>query len=313
MRFLLLFFFIYSTLFGAKILSYNIYDRTDRADVMITFDTPYKGVIKQSITKNKIIIKLGDASIESAKIKKIASRYLHSLTITPMAHQTQIVATVPNGVHFIASKTADAYGLRLRFTTKKTAKKQHTTTQHSTQEFTTNLPTKKENNLSTSYYIVVGILIVGIIILFVLRKKIVAKNTNMQKETNSQWLFAQNKHSQETQEPTKPTQVQNMGENPISIRFQKIINDNASVVMLDFENTSYLIFIGGNNSFLLDKFVENKPQTQDDFETILQNRHQELDEFLQVEDTQTSTKFINKQEAFQAYTQKAGAISSYEE
>ncbi len=54
---------------AAKILSYNIYDRTDRVDVMITFDTPYDGIIKQSITKSKIIIKLQDASIESEKQK----------------------------------------------------------------------------------------------------------------------------------------------------------------------------------------------------------------------------------------------------
>jgi len=67
------------SLFASKILSYNIYDRTDRADVMITFDTPYNGVIKQSRGKSKITIKLENASIESPKIKKVASRFLHTV------------------------------------------------------------------------------------------------------------------------------------------------------------------------------------------------------------------------------------------
>ncbi|MEN8304162.1 MAG: hypothetical protein ABFQ64_08835, partial [Campylobacterota bacterium] len=108
-KYLLLFLLPFS-LQASKILSYNIYDRTDRADVMITFDTPYDGVIKQSISKSKIIIKLSGASIEASKIKNVSSKFLHSITITPMSGQTQIVASVPASVRLIASKTSDAYG-----------------------------------------------------------------------------------------------------------------------------------------------------------------------------------------------------------
>lgn len=59
---LVLLFLLPFTLYGSKILSYNIYDRTDRVDVMITFDTPYEGIIKQSVAKSTIIIKLEEAS-----------------------------------------------------------------------------------------------------------------------------------------------------------------------------------------------------------------------------------------------------------
>jgi len=116
-KFLLLFLLPFS-LFASKILSYNIYERTDRADVMLTFDTPYTGQIKQSISKSKIIIKLEDATIESPKIKKVSSRYLHSLTITPINNKTLIVASIAPSTRLIASKTSDGYGLRLRFTDK---------------------------------------------------------------------------------------------------------------------------------------------------------------------------------------------------
>ena len=83
------------SLFSSKILSYNIYDRTDRVDVMITFDTPYTGTIKQSVSNNMIAIKLGNASIESAKRKQLSSKYIKSLSITPMSKYTKIVASVP--------------------------------------------------------------------------------------------------------------------------------------------------------------------------------------------------------------------------
>jgi hypothetical protein len=104
------------TLYASKILSYNIYDRTDRVDIMITFDTPYSGLIKQSFKNSKIIIKLGDAKIESPKVKNLSTNFLNRITITPMSRYTQIVASVPSKIKLIASKTADGYGLRLRFT-----------------------------------------------------------------------------------------------------------------------------------------------------------------------------------------------------
>ncbi|MFT7860810.1 MAG: hypothetical protein ABXS93_07720, partial [Sulfurimonas sp.] len=104
------------SLFGSKILSYNIYERTDRADVMITFDTPYTGVIKQSKGRSKTLLKLENTSIESTKVKKVNSKYLKSLTITPLLGYTQIVAVTPGSTKLIASKTSDGYGLRLRFT-----------------------------------------------------------------------------------------------------------------------------------------------------------------------------------------------------
>ena len=118
----LLVFLLPLSIYASKILSYNVYERTDRVDVMITFDTPYRGVIKQNTSKSKIVIKLEDASIESSKMKKISSNFLKSLSITPLKNHTQITALVPAMIKIIASKTSDAYGLRLRFTTKKAIK-----------------------------------------------------------------------------------------------------------------------------------------------------------------------------------------------
>ncbi len=304
----LLLFLLPFTLQASKILSYNIYDRTDRADVMITFDTPYDGVIKQSVSKSKIIIKLSGASIESSKIKNVSSKYLHSITITPMTNQTQIVASVPSSVKLIASKTSDAYGLRLRFATA-TAKKSSLNTSQKTATSLSALPTKKSDDMSTSYYIVVAILIIGILILFMLKKKMASRNI---KNQQSPWLFQENQDTKQakanTQTPqTKPTAATMPdNNNDISIRFQKTLNEKNSVVMLDFGVQSYLVLMGANN-ILLDKFTDDKPSTQEDFESILQNRHQELDDFLRVESNNNSEKSHPK-EALQAYKERAASI-----
>jgi len=313
-KLLLLFLLPLSLLQASKILSYNIYDRTDRADVMITFDTPYEGVIKQSISKSKIIIKLEGATIESSKVKKVASKFLHSITLTPLKNQTHIVANVGEGTKLVASKTADGYGLRLRFVDKNLIR-HNKTTKHkaSTSNSFSGLPTKKGNDMSTSYYIVVSILIIGLFILFGLRKRMIANG--LKPKEGTPWLFQENTNSS-TQVPKPQVKQQAQQElpnniNPISIRFQKSINDSTSVVMLDFGEQAYLVLLGKSN-ILLDKFSENKPSTQEDFESILKSRHQELDEFLQVEEKVQPTQhtsFTSSQEALQAYKERAGAIS----
>jgi len=297
----LLLFLLPFTLYASKILSYNIYDRTDRADVMITFDTPYTGTIKQSIGKSKITIKLEGASIESPKIRKVSSNFLQSLTITPMANQTQIVASVPSSIKLVASKTSDAYGLRLRFISKNSVKNSSPYAKTTQNESLTGLPTKKGNEFSSSYYIVVGILIVGIIILLYLKKRMPI-NSNQQAQNS--WLF---KSNQETAEPAQEP-VPTATIDPVSIRFQKVINSTNSVVMLDFGTESYLILMG-NSNILLDKFSDNKPTTQEEFETILQSRNQELEEFLGSGNSRsTSSSHEGYKEPLQAYKERAASL-----
>ncbi|SFV61149.1 hypothetical protein MNB_SM-6-233 [hydrothermal vent metagenome] len=274
---------------------------------MITFDTPYHGTIKQSRNSTKIIIKLKDATIEAPKIKKVASRFLRTLAITPLKNETRIIATVPKSVRLIASKTADGYGLRLRFTSKSTLSQTSATATRTIKSPTaTALPTKKGDDLSKSYTIVIIILIIGILILFYIKKKTTPKQlqkaAQQQKQQKTPWLFNATAQPQTQTTPTEAPAAESA--NSVSIRFQKAINANNSVVMLDFGKESYLVLMGKSN-ILLDKFHENRPTSQQEFETILQSRHEELENFLNNSDTTTAT--IEK-EPLQAYKERAASI-----
>jgi len=293
---LLLIFLLPMSIYASKILSYNIYDRTDRVDVMITFDTPYDGVIKQNSKKTRIIIKLQDAQIESAKVKKLSTIFLKSISITPMSGYTQIIANIPSSVRLVASKTSDSYGLRLRFTNNKVVKQASSAQVTSQTGSLSHLPTKKDAGMSGSYYLVVGILIVGIIILFFLKRKI---TYDKQQKNENPWLFKDDA-------TVVPTYTSDKEPNPkdVSIRFQKSIDAKNSVVMLDFGQESYLVLMG-NSNILLDKFRDDKPTSQEDFESILQSRHEQLDDFLRVKGTETK-------EPLQAYKERAASLL-YEE
>jgi hypothetical protein len=289
----LLIFILPLALYASKILSYNIYDRTDRVDVMITFDTPYDGVIKQRVGDSSISIKLQNASIESSKIKQLTSKYIKSITITPMQDYTEIVAEVPPSVTLQASKTSDAYGLRLRFATTSLPTANAQETKEAQAPSLNSLPTKKDDDISASYYIVVTILILGIITLFYIKKRVSAAQNR--KEPSS-WLFKGDKESPNNEQIIENFNLDNKN---VSIRFQKPLDGENSVVMLDFGDQSYLVLMGKGN-IILDKFTDNRPASQDDFNTILQSRHHELERFLS---SDTKSK-----EPLQTYKEKAASI-----
>jgi len=263
-------------LFGSKILSYNVYERSNRVDVMLTFDTPFEGKLSQVKQNNKIILKLEGASIEAPKIKNISTSYLHKMTLTPIASHTEVILQTASSVAMSASKTSDAYGLRLRFT-KATAAK--TTTASNTGSFLKNvgLETKSDSEFNNSYYVVIAILLLGIIIMLWLKKKMGPSTS----KTKQPWLF---------KGTTK--------KEGISVRFQKPLDPKNRVAMLDFEGQSYLVLLG-NSNILLDKYSQGKPvRTQTEFDKILDDNKEELDSYLQLDNAADI-------EPLQSYKEKA--------
>lgn len=281
-------------LFGSKILSYNLYDRHDHVDVMLTFDTPYEGVLRQNRQGNIIIIKLEAATIDAPINKEITSDFLQKLSITPSADQIQIVATVPANVQLQASKTSDSYGLRLRFNPPITSSLTGGAGGQTTDD-TSALPTKQGNEFEQSYYVVIGILVLGIGILFWLKQGIAKKTIRMREEPKAPWLFNSDKKNNPIVS-SKTSLGSSLEGGGVHIRFQKTLDSSHSVAMLDFGTQSYLVLLG-NNTILLDKFQDNIPISQNEFESMLKSKHQELDNFFQLGTTQD--------ESFDTYKEKA--------
>lgn len=275
---------------GSKILSYNIYDRHERVDVMLTFDTPYEGVLRQNQQGKTVTIKLEEASIDSPLNKKITSEYLQNISIEPSGDQIIITANVNDGVVLQASKTSDSYGLRLRFSPPAIVAPLTDSEEISSSESSSgSLPTKNGSEFERSYYVVIGILVIGIMILFWLKQNIAKKTSTMQNEPKTPWSFGSALKS-----PTMPTNALESG--GVQIRFQKTLDPAHSVAMLDFGTQSYLVLLG-NNTILLDKFQDNIPINQNEFETMLQSKHHELDGFFQLENPQDKSFDIYKEKA----------------
>lgn len=296
MRYLLPLLLLPVFLWGAKILSYNVYDRNDRVDVMLTFDTPYEGVLRQNRQGNTVVVKLEEAFIDDPKVKDINSKYLNKLTISPENQDIQIIAEVASDVVMQASKTSDSYGLRLRFMYPESAAP--LTQSAPVDEASVGaLPTKKSNEFEQSYYVVIGILIVGIAILFWLKQNIAKRSAVINQEPKSPWLF--NKSTAETKTTASNPLPITTDSGGIHIRFQKTLDSSHTVAMLDYGTMSYLVLLG-TNTLLLDKFQDNIPVTQNDFETLLQSKHRELDGYFQLAPAQD--------EVFDSYKEKASGV-----
>lgn len=260
MRYLLLLLLPY-LLFGSKILSYNVYERSNRADIMLTFDTPFDGKLSQIRKDNTIILKLEGASIEAPKIKNINTSYLHKMTITPINSHTEIILQTAEDVDMSASKTSDAYGLRLRFF-KESETIQPPVKSSVTAAVPTALPTKQANDFNNSYYIVIAILLFGIIIMLWLKKKMGTVPAGGKKP----WLFKSGTKRE-----------------GITVRFQKPLDPKNRVAMLDYEGQSYLVLLGTSN-VLLDKYSGGKPvRTQSEFDKVLNDNKTELDSYLRLD------------------------------
>jgi len=297
MRYLLPLLLLPALLWGAKVLSYNVYDRNDRVDVMLTFDTPYEGVLRQNRQGDTVIVKLEEAFIEAPKTKNVNSKYLGKLSISPQGDNIQITAQVTNDVAMQASKTSDSYGLRLRFMHPIVANTQEVIPPVDETAVEEGLPTKSDSEFEQSYYVVIAILLIGIGILFWLKQNIAKRAETIHNEPKTPWLFS--KLTSEPK-PSPASAVKTAGDaGGVHIRFQKTLNPSHTVAMLDYGTMSYLVLLG-NNTLLLDKFQDNIPITQNEFETLLQSKHRELDGYFQLAPAQD--------EAFDSYKEKASGV-----
>lgn len=284
---------------GSKILTYNIYDRNDRVDVMLTFDTPYEGVLRQNQEGNQITIKLEQATLDAPIIKNVTSAYLNKISVTPNAEELIITANVADHVSLQASKTSDSYGLRLRFSAPSSLSSSPLlSSENSNVRQTSGLPTKQSNEFEQSYYVVIALLLIGIGVLFWLKQSITKKANALRNEPKTPWLFNNTTVPNTGIPPVSP--ISNTIESGgVHVRFQKVLDTNHTVAMLDYGTMSYLVLLG-NNTLLLDKFQDNIPITQNDFENMLQSKHRELDGFFQIPSPADDT--------FDAYKEKASGI-----
>ncbi len=282
MKYILLTFITTLSLWGSNILSHKIYERADRTDLLLTFDTPFEGRISQKKEPRRTTLLLYGANYTTTIKRQIKSPFLQSFSIVPDISRTSLILDLPLNATFKVSKTVDNYGLRLRFykDSKSVAttalKESQEATAPSTKKIPDAIPTKQENLVSNRYIIVIAILFIAVILLFVIKKKV-------ENRSSGSWLFKENKGSAEN----------------FNIIFQKPIDNINKVVLLEVASRQYLVVIG-NGHLLLDVFDRQGPIDEDGFDSILRKNQQELDDYMKLDTTKPASK-----DPLQIYKEKA--------
>ena len=266
-----------SNLLASNILSYKVYERSDRTDLLLTFDTPFNGRISQKDVLNTTTLMLYDTQYKAPIEEHLQSKFISKFSIIPQTNRTALVLILNDDIHFKVSKTVDNYGLRLRFlqnripTATTLGKKSPTIEKQKSK-----LVTQPDSVVGNRYLIVVVILFFAVLVLFLVKKK-VQKN----KGTGGGWLFK------------NPLQANEQ----FNILFQKPIDNVNKVVLMEVNDKQYLVVLGTSH-LLLDSF-DKQAVTEDGFESILQNNQQELDDYMKISDSS------DKQDPLQSYKEKA--------
>jgi len=262
------------SLFSTTLLTYNTYDREDRVDIMLSFDTPYNGKIFLKKEGNTFNIILNNIFFNKTVTKNINSPILEQMKIVPQDKNIKIILTSKKKINIIASKTTDGFGLRLRALPQNSTKKENfsITPNNKGQNSILDKSIKTDTSYygDLRYYIVILILLFLLAVLWLVKKRV--NGTSSQK-----WLFGNN----------------NINSNEVKILYRKPIDTKNSVLLLSYKDRKYLILTGSSNQ-LLDKFSsDNTPMQEDneneEFEKIFARNRQKLDEFLKVGSDNLST------------------------
>ncbi|MBE0491751.1 MAG: hypothetical protein IBX44_05825 [Sulfurospirillum sp.] len=263
MRALILILIFLSSVFAANLLTYNIYERTDRVDLMLSFDAPYEGRILQKKGENITILTLEDLSFDKLVEKNINSSIAQAISISPNAQSTIITIKSDKNIGVIASKTVDGFGLRVR---SKPIETQAINTNEN-QLLENNVGKNRENILDTDYILVISVLIVLLLFMLWLKNKLLQQKGQLQ--AKGSWLF----------KDTLPKG----SKKEVHVLHKKTIDNQNSVVLLEFDGKEYLVMTGSSN-LLLEKFSQSTISNEDDFEKAFEENRKKLDDFLRLQD-----------------------------
>lgn len=255
---------------AATLLNQNLYERENRVDLMLSFDSTFDGRVSKTRFDNTVIVTLSNAMAENSFAQELHHEFLQKVNIErSMSDQILVTFTSDKAIDILAARTGDGYGLRLRaVAAQDPIPPVHAaveTTEVTDQEFapqqepTLAIETRDNLELSTSYIVTVSVLVAIAIVLFIIKRKVTTGKDN--------WLMPSGFSS------SKPKKF--------DIKFQKVLDSKNKLVLMRYEDREYLTIIG-NSNILLDTFENGKIASKDGFEEVFEKNKERLNDYLKI-------------------------------
>ncbi|MBK1972833.1 hypothetical protein JG677_01970, partial [Campylobacter sp. TTU-622] len=116
MRILFVFFCFLFPLFSANLTDYNIYNRNDRVDLMLSFDSAYQGNISQRKDKKILELIFDNLKYSKNEIKNLQSKFIDKIAISSKNNKTFIMFHNKEEINLNVSSVNDKFGIRVRIT-----------------------------------------------------------------------------------------------------------------------------------------------------------------------------------------------------
>jgi len=275
-KLLLLLCFTYA--FSTEITDYNIFEREDRVDVMISFDSPYNGSISKQSGEGYVNLLLNDIYIKDDIEQVFNNPSIQTLKIYQDGANVNILVGSKEELSVIASKSAEGYGLRLRFTTKSGILKspQDSNIEGITKTTQNREGTPIESVLKTEgldyrhYMSVFGVLLVLIGVLLYIKRRVPTVRSGTLPIKNS-WLFGGKDFKKED----------------IKLISQKYLEPKTKVMIVEIYKKRYALLVTPTSSTLIDRVGDEKDEEiheDNRFQSMLNENKEKLQEYLSIED-----------------------------
>lgn len=247
MRFLVLFFLILP-LYGVELVGYNVYDRNDRVDLMLSFDEAYKGKISQKKEKNLTLLTFSDLKYSKDELKELNSKLVDKISISSKNNNTYIMLQNKENVHLELSSINDKFGVRIRAVEQGNAQVA-TPALNSTGDL---MPKPKSTSLEgydyTNYILVMLVLLILLLGLWWFKRTMIYKNNKLSKDFN--------------------------------MIFQRFLDKNNQLVVFDHANKRYTMIIGNSNVLLesaeLSEEQKYSEQTEKNFDSFFEENKKRI-------------------------------------
>lgn len=281
MRIFFALFVLWSCVNASNLLTYNVYERSDRVDIMLSFDAPHEGGISQKNDATSITLTINDLGYDKMIEKSINSNIIQELTIIPEKNNTlKVVLKSDKKVSVVASKTVDGFGLRIRSSIMQAPAQSASETVSAS-----SLPATASSTdfVDTRYIIVIVILLFLVVLMLWIKKRLGIQTIKPASATSNgggkSWLFNPKTGSQQE----------------VNVLHKKQIDNQNSVVLFEYGTIKYLVMTG-NSNVLLEKFQNGEVKDDNDFEKVFEENRRRLDDYLKLQDNKLST-YKNKASA----------------
>lgn len=247
MRFLVLFFLILP-LYSVELVGYNVYDRNDRVDLMLSFDNAYNGKISQKKEKNLTLLTFSDLKYSKNELKELNSKLVDKISISSKNNNTYIMLQNKENIHLELSSINDKFGVRIRVV-------EQGNTQVTTPALNSTgdlMPKPKSTSLEgydyTNYILVMLVLLILLLGLWWFKRTMLYKNNKVSRDFN--------------------------------MIFQRFLDKNNQLVVFDHANKRYTMIIGNSNVLLesaeLSEEQKYSEQTEKNFDSFFEENKKRI-------------------------------------